>query len=105
MALVDLKRTKKQMKNDIPAPVCDDDFEKYPWGLTLRFEDDTVNKIPGLKNVKVGDFVFVNAKASVVEVREVDKKKGKSKSVELQIQQIEIVGESDYSDSFKESSE
>ena len=96
MKLVDMKlpkKTKEELKNDCCAPCASDQQDRWPYGLQLRFETEQVEKMPSLKDYKVGDKIIVSAEATVTEVRmsetqSKDKDKRTRYTVELQIQQI-----------------
>lgn len=95
MKLVDMKLPKKSEKElkecCCPTPV--DKQDRWPYGLQLRFETEQVEKMPSLKDYKVGDKVVISAEAAVTEVRmsetqSTDRDKQTRYTVELQIQQI-----------------
>ena len=95
MQLTDVKlpkKTKEELKNGC-SPYISDQQDRWPYGLQLRFETEQIEKMPSLKNYKIGDKIIVNAEAVVTEVRmsenqSTDKNKQFSHTVELQIQQI-----------------
>jgi len=71
MKLIDMmlpKKSKEELqKENIPMDIGKQD--KWPYGLQLRFETEQIEKIPLLKDYKVGDRVIIMAEASVIEVR------------------------------------
>jgi len=95
MKLIDMKlpkKTESELK-DCCAPCSSGQQDRWPYGLQLRFETEQVEKMPSLKDYKVGDKIIVSAEATVTEVRmsetqSKDKDKQTRYTVELQIQQI-----------------
>ena len=95
MKLVDMKlpkKTKKELKEEYPS-ITNDQQDRWPYGLQLRFETEQVEQMPSLKDYKVGDRVIVMAETSVTEVRmsetqSTDKDKKTRYTVELQVEQI-----------------
>ena len=81
------KKSKEEMKACC-EPYCEDK-EKYPWGLQLRFEKEQVEKLPSLKDYKVGEKVKITAEATITEIsiRETIKD-DENYRVELQIEKI-----------------
>ncbi len=95
MKLIDMKlpkKTESELK-DCCASCSPGQQDRWPYGLQLRFETEQVEKMPSLKDYKVGDKIIVSAEAIVTEVRmsetqSKDKDKQTRYTVELQIQQI-----------------
>jgi len=95
MKLIDMKlpkKTKKELKGEYPS-VRQENQDRWPYGLQLRFETEQVELMPSLKDYKVGDKIIVMAEASVTEVRmsetqSTDKDKKTRYTVELQIEQV-----------------
>ena len=90
MDLVDMKLQKDECKNTVDVAPSS---ERWPYGLQLRFESEQIDKMPSLKEYKVGDLVNIQAVACVTGVRmseaqgaSMDKKV--NWSVELQIEQV-----------------
>lgn len=95
MELVDMKLPKSKKEDHIArcAPDCESSQDKWPYGLQLRFETEQVEKMPDLKNYKVGDRIDVTAEASVTEVRMSETQSTNSDkkvryTVELQVEKI-----------------
>ena len=95
MKLIDMKlpkKSKEELKNECcVSPSYQQD--RWPYGLQLRFETEQVEKMPSLKDYKVGDKVIVSAEAVVTEVRmsetqSTDKDKQTRYTIELQLQQV-----------------
>jgi len=63
--------------------------EMWPYGLRLSFEKEQIDKLPSLKNYKVGDVVSIQAKATVTQVSSTERQKGSDRyTVEMQIEKI-----------------
>lgn len=63
--------------------------EMWPYGLRLSFEKEQIDKLPSLKNYKVGDAVTIQAKATVTQVSSTERQKGSDRyAVEMQIEKI-----------------
>ena len=67
------------------------DRPRYPWGLTLTLEDETLTKLGlGLDRLDVGAVVTVTARATVTGVRAEARQAGTDRHVELQITDLAI---------------
>lgn len=82
-----------------PAPKVKEDTaegpiakrEQYPYGLQLRFEQEQVEKIPKLKNFRVGDSVIIHGKAEVTEIRMREEVGGKEFwTIEIQLKKVDV---------------
>ena len=94
------KAAKKKMDKTIEASSTD---REYPYGTVLRFENETIQKIPFLQNVKAGTTVDIKGIGKIVEVRITDTEKGKNyENVEIQVQKIELGNANEAEESFKE---
>ena len=99
--MINLKLSKADKKEMEKAVSIGDD--NYPWGTRLRFENDTIKKIPFLQDVKAGTTVDIKAIGKVTEVRITDTEKGKSyENVEIQLQKIDLGNANEAEESFKE---
>ena len=98
MTLVDMKlpkRTEKEMKAECLPCKPPGEQDHWPYGLQLRFETEQVEKLPKLKDFKVGDRVVVLGEATVTEVRQsetqsTNEKKRTNYTVELQMEQVSV---------------
>ena len=71
MKLISMKNKKKKTLRGAKstkvmeaAPSYDE--PKYPWGLELNFEDETLKRLPiDIENIKAGDEVYFSVKAKV----------------------------------------
>lgn len=93
--LVDMKipkKTEKELKKEnTPCGPGYENGDRYPYGLELRFENDQFDKIPALKEFKVGDKVMISAEACITACRESERQGGeKNRSCEIQIEKINI---------------
>lgn len=90
MELVDLKIPKKKQEETCkPCSVNPANEDKYPWGTRLNFNNDEVEKIPGLKDLKAGDKVTVSGEGTVTMINTRDTQDGgKRYEVEIQIEKF-----------------
>ena len=96
-----LKRNKEELKKEMPSVEIERD--RWPYGLQLRFESEQVNKLPYLKNMKIGEKVSVSGIGEVTSIRMNEKKGGKEDyTVEVQIQKIGCEGMDKKSESMGE---
>lgn len=88
MELVDLKIPKKKVENKRYCP-AEDTSDKYPWGTRLNFNNEEVEKIPGLIDLKVGDKVNITGEGTItlVNTRETQDG-GKRCEVEIQVEKF-----------------
>lgn len=91
--LVDLELTaEEKLAREMPcAPI---DTPKYPWGLCIRFDQGTLDKL-GLdaKDVAVGDMIDLRAFGVVTSVSINDTAEGPNACVEVQLQKIAVEDE------------
>lgn len=91
--MIDLKMTEKQAKKNYGlASPSKADMPKYPYGTSLSFNKEQIEKIDALQGAKVGDMLHVNGMGKVVSVSQRDHGRGSGhRDVEIQIQKIEIM--------------
>lgn len=97
MAMKDLKITKKEAKAKSESMfIGSSDQERYPYGLRLDLNNDTLEKL-GMKALPaVGTVLMFEAKAKVVGSRQSATEGSENRSVELQITHIDLEeGETD----------
>ena len=89
--MIDLKLSKKEKKKHGGEVTIEASLPEYPYGTTLSFEDDQLKKLK-LEKIEAGDMVSIAAVGKVIRlsVNENDKEK-EHKSIEIQIQKIEII--------------
>lgn len=94
---VDMKLTKTDLKErgDVAMPVAGKESgPKYPWGLTLRLDKITLEKL-GLKDdlPDVGVLAQIMGVGRVVSVNERETQGGKECDVEIQIEKLNLAVE------------
>ncbi|MBX9959475.1 MAG: hypothetical protein K2Y15_05005 [Burkholderiaceae bacterium] len=97
MAMKDLKITKKEAKAKSESMVIGSpEQERYPYGLRLDLNNDTLEKL-GMKSLPaVGTVLMFEAKAKVVGSRQSATEGSENRSVELQITHLDLEeGETD----------
>jgi hypothetical protein len=73
MKMVDMKRTKEDLKKDkaMIEPETAASVEKYPYGLEIHLEDESISKLGlNLNTFKTGDKVNIQCIADVTELAE-----------------------------------
>lgn len=97
MAMKDLKITKKEAKAKSESMVIGSaDQERYPYGLRLDLNNDTLEKLGMTKLPSVGTVLMFEAKAKVVASRQSATEGSENRSIELQITHIDLEeGETD----------
>ena len=93
--LVDMKLSKSELKKSGDSPVGEADARKYPYGLRLYFENDSLKKIPNLRKGKVGDVVTITATGKIVSLSENETETKNSRDLSIQIEKIAINGNPD----------
>lgn len=86
--MVNMKMSKKEVKNMMPEKV---EQPKYPYGLCLELDGESLEKL-GIKELPdVGDKMMVVAKVEVKSVSQSEYQKGEeNKHVSLQITDMEL---------------
>ena len=95
--LTNMARTKKESKKEETSEYIED---KYPWGLSINLDQDSLEKL-GIKDLPaVGESIKLEAKVDVVEISECDSANGGTKrSMSLQITDLGLmVGEKSAAD-------
>ena len=92
----DMAYTKTELKKnngpDQPVSMGDDTREKYPWGLEIRLENESIKKLGiDISNFTVGQPVRVSCVATVNEIRQNQTTKSTNSTMTLQITKMEIV--------------
>ncbi|MBI5520215.1 MAG: hypothetical protein HY916_09160 [Desulfovibrio sp.] len=90
MALPKPKKGEKDKCGELCTNAAD--APKYPWGLTLRLDDEAIKKLGlDIKNFNTDTVVTITAKAECTEMREEDRQSsGKSQSLSFQITDMAI---------------
>lgn len=109
MKLVSMKLPKPTEKEKKAEKCCSvPSGDVYPWGLRLSFDDEkSVNKLPILKKLEIGEEVLITARACVTslsssESRDNDGKTQERFSASIQIEQISIERDNGEEDAFNE---
>lgn len=102
MKLVDMKMSTEERKSATSTPVKDDEGPRYPWGLQITFDGDEIDKIPELKDVKVGDTIILAIEGTVktVSLREEDDESGEKRSVTFQGKKVGVTNQDDFEGAF-----
>ncbi len=91
--MIDLKLSKQ--KSEVTEAPKMAEGDRWPYGMQLRFESEQCDKMPQLKNMKIGAKVDVSGVGEITSIRMNEEKGGKEKySVEIQMQQIGVEGKS-----------
>ena len=87
--MINLKLSKKEQKlTGVPEEVSENE---YPWGTTLRFEDDQIKKLH-LENAEVDDVVSIRGIGKIISAETSKRNKEKEhRSIEIQVQEVEII--------------
>jgi hypothetical protein len=92
MKMVDIKlpkKTKKEMMDEMPAISTIEERDRWPYGLRLHFETEQIDKLPHLKDMKIGQKVTVQGVGEVTEISMREQKEGKeSWVVEVQLHEV-----------------
>lgn len=90
---VDLKLTKKESQQ-VSGPTKVGDGPKYPWGLQLRLDQSSLEKL-GVKNLpEVGVLCQVIGVGRVISVSQTEEMDGdKKRNVEIQIEKLNLAVE------------
>lgn len=83
----DMVKLSKQSDSDNIVSCCDG--EHYPYGTSLRFDDDLIDEL-GIESLKVGDVVEVRGFAVVESKSEHSSKEGSSKDLSVQMTSMKV---------------
>lgn len=101
MELVNMKLS-KQKKKEMSEPTMMDGPE-YPWGLQIRLDTETIEKLGMDSLPEVESVVDVVAKGKIVSVSTSDAEKGKkNRNIEIQITDLSVAAEKPKKDIAKE---
>lgn len=91
---VDMAITPQERANDYPSPVAQDSGQPiYPYGLSISFCQDEIDKLDLESECDIGDMVELNCIAKVTSVSKNDSTDGPKTRIELQIIAIEANGD------------
>lgn len=90
MKLIDMQLSPDEAKKEYGAPTSsmlsdDDDLPKYPWGLSLCLDDETIGKLNLGELPDVGTTFTLMAVVEVTSNSQRQNQDGKSVSMDLQI--------------------
>jgi len=89
MGMTSLKLAKSK-KNDSPELATDSPGDGYPWGTRIDLNKETLDKL-GIKTLPaVGSEIMIECKVKVIAVRESANERDTSRSVELQITDMDL---------------
>ena len=90
-SLINMTLSAEEVKEETQPPTAD--APKYPWGLCLTLNDDTLEKL-GVKTLPaVGTVVTIVAKAQVSSIRDYQTQGSDSEaSIDLQITDMQVDG-------------
>lgn len=94
--MINLKRSKKKIKEITKPEVAGGYEESYPYGTRLSFNEDLIDKIKLLQDLDSGTELKIEAKAFACEVRTNESSKTPGKpgkknvNVEIQVTDIDI---------------
>lgn len=87
--LTDMKLPKRK-KNSHAEVACDSpDEPRYPYGLEINLDNDALDRL-GLELPEAGERFIVLGVGPVTQVRQSDNKRGKDRSLTIQLQKIEV---------------
>jgi len=99
--VAELKEKKKEMKG--PTAEMPMSMDEYPYGTRISFTEDSLDKIPGLEKLDVGDEIEIRGKAKVVSKELTEREKGEDyKRIELQITDFGFADKGNFDDAFDE---
>lgn len=92
MPLVDMKRTKKEAKDNSPEVAKSSMEEKYPWGLSITLEKESLEKLGiDVSKCGIGDKVMIEAECEVSNISMSERIKGQDqKTLGLQITRMAV---------------
>lgn len=90
MKMIDMKLPKPKPEKNAKLSECVDGRDKYPWGLRLDLNNESIKKLTGVDSVDVGEEVTLSAVAKVVEKRANETQTGKDTRIELQIVKLGV---------------
>jgi hypothetical protein len=88
--MAEMKMTKAEKKDSMPTAVGADSGLDYPYGLTLRLDSASLDKLGMDKLPKVGAKVKLEAIGVVTSVSQHESKSNDSRNVEIQLQELAV---------------
>jgi hypothetical protein len=88
--MISLKQSAKKMKAGESPIAMDIEHDEYPYGTRIDLNKDTLEKLKIKTLPAVGDEIMIECKAKVIAVRESASQHDTSRSVELQITDMDL---------------
>jgi hypothetical protein len=88
--LISVKMTKQEVKDRYAPATAASDAPLYPYGLTLRLDNDTLDKLKVRSLPEVGESMLVLARVNVTSVSSSESDSGKNRTCELQITDLAL---------------
>jgi hypothetical protein len=107
MKLHSIKYTKKEAKErweSIPEPAVIEE-DRFPWGFELDFNDDTLEKVPGVAELDAGAKVKLAATGFVKRKNVNESQEDSTTNITIQITKIGVADVDDFDSAFKEASD
>lgn len=103
MPLVDMKLPKQPKEKPLTNQSVSLGQDQYPYGLQLRFDREQISKLSALKDLDVGDEVFIEAKGTVTMVRMSERQDEKpDQSIEIQLKKVAVENQDSQKKQIKE---
>lgn len=91
MALIDMKLTPEEAKNEgMCCPSTDDKGPKYPYGLSINLDDETLAKLGITTLPAVGSMMRLVATVEVTSTSQYERQDEKEININLQITAMEL---------------
>ncbi len=87
--LTDMKLPKRSKTSDCAVACDSSDDPRYPYGLEISLDNDALDKL-GLELPEAGEQFIVLGVGPVTRVSQTDNKRGKDRSLSIQLQKIEV---------------
>lgn len=85
-----MKMTKAELQETSSPAKMADDAPLYPYGLSIRLDNDSLDKLGMTTMPEVGKSIMLTARVDVVSVSEHDSKSGNTRNLELQITDLAL---------------
>lgn len=89
-SLISMARSPAEIKEEKAEIVSDPEINRFPWGLSINLEDESLTKLGITTLPKVGDMVQIVAVAKIDRVSESENNRGTDRSVSLQIEEMAL---------------
>lgn len=90
MKLVSMKMTKAEREEKYSGKAIDADAPSYPYGLTVRLDNDALDRLKLKKLPEVGKSYMLIARCDVTSVSSNESEHGKNENLELQITDLAL---------------